>query len=82
MKTSNVVIFLKDCQILRFDEDMPCGACNFNFYKNNITTPQSFLSFPRVSHFSNMGSSTVYTKSALDMMGQFFLKMMLEDMSE
>ena len=33
--------------------------------------------FPWVSHFSKRCSSTVYMKLALDLVGQFFLKMML-----
>ena len=53
---------------------MPCGAFNFNFYKKNFTNSQNYLSFPRVIHFSNKFSSTVYTKSVLDLVGQFFLK--------
>ena len=55
---------------------MPYGAFNFNFEKN-ITTLQNYLSFARVSHFSNECSSRGYAKSALDLVGRFFLQIML-----
>ena len=48
---------------------MPCGVFNFNFYKKNITTPKTILAFQGVSHFSNKCSSTVYRRSALDLVG-------------
>ena len=50
---------------------------NFDFYKKNITTSWTIWAFQEVSHFSNKCSSTVYAKSALDLVGQIFLKMML-----
>ena len=50
---------------------------NFNFYKKN-TTPRTVWAFQGVSHFSNKCSSTIYTKSPLDLVGQFFQKLMLE----
>ena len=52
------------------------------FYKKNISTPRTILALEVVSHFSNKCSSAVYTKSALDLVGQFFVKMMLGDISE
>ena len=55
---------------------------NFDFYKKNITTPRTIWGFQGLSHFSNKCSSTFYMKSALDLAGQFFLKMMLGDMFE
>ena len=77
--------FRKTCQKLRFWDIwkswfliLPCGVFNFNFYKKNITTPKTILAFQGVSHFSNKCSSTVYRRSALDLVGQFFLKVMLE----
>ena len=56
---------------------MPCRVFNFNFYKKDITTPRTIWAFQEISHLSNKCPSTVYTKSALNLVGQFFLKMIL-----
>ena len=42
----------------------------------NITTPKTIWAPQVVSHFSSKSSSTVYTKPTLDLVGQFFLKML------
>ena len=49
---------------------MRCGTLSFNFYKKNTTTPRNYFSFPR--------GKSVYAKTTFDLVGQFFLKMMLE----
>ena len=44
-----------------------------------ISKGYSFKKFPRVTNFSNKCSCTINMKSVLDLVGQFFLKMMLGD---
>ena len=58
----------------------PPGHLILVFIRRILPPPELFELFQGVSHLSNKCSSTVYTKSAL--VGQFFLKMMLGDMSE
>ena len=57
---------------------MPCGYLILIFIRRILPSPRTIWAFPVVSHFSNKCSSTVYTKPALDLVGQIFLKMMLE----
>ena len=52
------------------------------FIKRILPSPELIELCKGVSHFSNKSLSTGYSKSALDLVRQFFLKMMLEDMSE
>ena len=47
------------------------------FERRILPAPWTIWAFQGVSHFSSKCSSIVYAKSTLDLMGQFFLKMML-----
>ena len=55
----------------------PAGHLILIFVKRISPPPRRIWAFQGVNHFSNKYSSTVYAKSALDSVGQFFLKMML-----
>ena len=55
----------------------PAGHLNLIFIRRILPRPRTIWAFQRVSHFSKKCSSTVYMKSALGLLGQFFLKMTL-----
>ena len=55
----------------------PAGQLILIFTKRILPLPRTNSALQRVSHFSNECSSTVYKKSALDLVGQFFVKIIL-----
>ena len=59
---------------------MPCPI--LIFIRKILPPTRTIWAFQGVSHFWNKCSSTVYTKSALNLAGHFFLKMILGKMSE
>ena len=52
------------------------------FKRRILPPPRTIWAVQVVSHFSNKCSFTVYTKSALDLVGQFFSKNDVGDMSK
>ena len=55
----------------------PAGHLILIFIKRILTPPRTISVLQGVSQFSKECSSAVYTKSALDLVRQFSLKMML-----
>ena len=69
-------------KVLRYLKVMISKFCHAGhliliFVRRILPPPRTISAFQGVSHFSNICSSTVYAKSALDLVGQFFLIMML-----
>ena len=89
-KTSNNVVTLKKLVknvVFQISEShdfyiLPCGHLILIFIRRILPPLRTIWAFQGVNPFSNKCSSTAYTKSALDLVGEFFLKMMLGDMSE
>ena len=55
----------------------PTGHLILIFIRRILPPPRTIWAVQAVSHFSNKCSSTVYTNSALDLVGQFLIKMIL-----
>ena len=73
MSKTKVLWYLK-VMISKF---RPVGHLIVIFIRGILPHPRTIWAVLEVSHFWNKCSSTVYTKSALDLVGQCFLKMML-----
>ena len=89
-RNKNIWKFFKNLsktKVLRYLKVMiskfcPVGHLILILIKRILPPHGTIWALQGVSHFSNECSSTVYTKSALDLWGQFFLKMISRIMRE
>ena len=62
----------KDLRHLKIMISKYCAAEHLIFIRRILPPTRTIWAFQGVSHFLNKCSSTVYTKSPLDFVGQFF----------